>query len=141
MTKVRLHGSTEKFAIDEENLYALCHQPFVSGSLLVTATGKKYGTVVPIYSYVYAVGLLIVAAIAGGSPDIDVGDGDNTDRYIDGLGEWATANDIIMAPHCTNTCVAGRYYAAQDSIDVLVNTKADTTGTVKVLVWYSNHGA
>ena len=141
MSKIRLHGATEYFAIDEENLYALCHQPFKSGALVVTATGTKYGTVIPIYSYVYAVGLLVSIAIAGGSPDIDVGDGDNTDRYIDGLGAWATANDIITAPHAKNTCVAGRYYAAQDSIDVLVNTKADTTGTVYLLVWYSNHGA
>jgi len=96
---------------------------------------------IPAGAYVTKVALLCTAAIA--TQDLDVGDGSNVDRFIDGIVS-ASAGDMIVAPHTVGTTVAGgisggKYYAAADTIDVITNitgTGDDEAGSAKLLVWY-----
>ena len=119
----------------------------ISGEFATTGTGGATtsgimkSVSIPAGAYVTKVALLCTAAI--GSQDIDVGDGDNTDRYLDGIVS-ASAYDLIVAPHTVGTTVAGgvaagRYYASADTIDVKTNitgTLNDEAGSAKLLVWY-----
>lgn len=106
-----------------------------------TTSGIIKSVSIPAGAYVTKVALLCTAAI--GSQDIDVGDGDNTDRFLDGITS-ASADDLIVAPHTVGTVVAGgicagRYYDSADTIDVKTNvtgTLNDEAGSAKLLVWY-----
>jgi hypothetical protein len=126
----------------QNKLQTMVDCPVVSAALAVTgAAGTQKAVEIPAGAYVYKVALLCTGAVAGGStdPNMDVGDGDDLDRYMDGITDMA-ANDILIAPVGTGSTVAGKpasghYYAAADTIDVVNNATA-TTGTVKLMVWY-----
>ena len=98
-------------------------------SLAGVATGAFLKQVsIPAGAYVTKVALLCTAAI--GSQDIDVGDGDNDNRYLGAIVS-ASADDLIIAPHVAGTRVAGgfaggRYYSSADTIDVT----SDITATL-----------
>lgn len=129
--------------VNTDKLKAMVDCPLVSDEISVTATPSGGGAVVavsvPAGAYVYRVDVLAKSAVA--SSDFDVGDGDNTDRYFDGITTMTKYDsitspvDVGVAPGTTGEA-SGRYYAAADTIDVLVNATA-TTGTVQVLVWYT----
>ena len=114
----------------------------ISKEIDVTATPSGGGAVaavpVPAGAYVSKVGVLCTGAVV--SSDFDVGDGANTDRYMEGITTMATA-DLVMAPNVATGVdisageVGAHLYSSADTIDVLVNNTA-TTGSVKVLVWY-----
>ncbi len=115
----------------------------VSDAISVAATNTTTAAVtVPIGAYVTKVAILSTVSVA--NVDIDIGDGDNVDRYMDGVTTLVQYN-MILAPNVA-TGVDGtagetgaRYYAAADTIDVIENTtgSADTAvGSIKVLVWY-----
>ena len=112
-----------------------------SDAISVAATNTTTKAVdVPIGAYVTKVMMLSTIALA--NCDVDVGDGDSADRFIDGV-TTMTQYDIVGAPNIASgaACdeVNGRYYVASDTIDVVENTtgSADTAaGSVKVLVWY-----
>ncbi len=94
---------------------------------------------VPTGAYVTQVALLCTAAI--GSQDLDVGDGDNVERFLTAIVS-ASANALLVAPHndgatTAGGVVAGKYYSASDTIDVSSDaTGADAAGSAKLLVWY-----
>jgi len=109
----------------------------VSDAIVTTAAGVVEAIDIPASSYVYRVALYNPGASDIERGDIDVGDGDSSDRYIDGLTGLA-AKDIAVAPvagaDVASDEVAGHYYASADTIDVDVNGTA--AGSVKVMAWY-----
>lgn len=77
---------------------------------------------------------------SGGSPAIvlDVGDGGNTDRYIDG----ATVGQAGGITDSSNLAIdgIGYTYTAEDTIDILVQVApatGATSGTIKLIVTYT----
>ena len=114
----------------------------VSDAISIAATNTTTKAVdIPIGAYVTQVALL--CTVRAGSADIDVGDGDDVDRYVDGVTAM-TANNMIIAPNVASGTsganeVGGRYYAASDTIDLITNTTGsldDGVGSCRVLCWY-----
>ena len=117
---------------------------YQSKELDLTSTAGVYSVfTVPAGSYVLGVKILVTAAITAGSADIDVGDGDNPDGFIDG---WACAaggaalGSIVagLATTATAGISTGKYYAASDTIDVDINTVAGA-GKIKLLILLATH--
>lgn len=111
----------------------------LSNELDLTSTAGVYPVcTVPAGSYVLGVKILVTSAITAGSMDIDVGDGDNADMFIDGWDGTAgsvAVNTIIDASGSALEAgvASGKYYAASDTIDVDINTVA-SAGKIKLLV-------
>ena len=112
-------------------------QVAVSKELDLTSTAGVYPVIhIPAGTYVLGVQILVTSAITAGSMDIDIGDGDDPDRFIDG---WAAATgalalgSVINCPGAAAGVTSGRYYAAADTIDIDINTVAGA-GKVKLLV-------
>ena len=109
----------------------------VSDSISIASAATTAACSIPAGAYVKQVSVYNPGASAFSSADIDVGDGDSTDRYVDGM-TGLGAYDIATAPVPGNGVasdeVAGHYYASADTIDVKVNGTAD--GSVKVMAWY-----
>ena len=114
-------------------------QVAVSKELDLTDTAAVYPVIsIPAGTYVLGVQILVTSAITAGSMDIDIGDGDDADRYADA---WAAATgalalgSVIDCP-CGGVdgrgVTSGRYYAAADTIDIITNTVA-TSGKVRLL--------
>ena len=121
-------------------------QVAVSKELDLTDTAAVYPVIsIPAGTYVLGVQILVTSAITAGSMDIDIGDGDDADRYADA---WAAATgalalgSIIDCP-CGGVdgrgVTGGRYYVAADTIDVDINTVAGA-GKIKLLVHCSKLG-
>ena len=117
---------------------------YQSSELDLTSTAGVYQVFsVPAGAYVLGVKILVTSAITAGSADIDVGDGDNADGFIDG---WACAaggaalGSIVdgVASTATAGISTGKYYAAADTIDVDINTVA-SAGKIKLLVLMATH--
>lgn len=128
-----------KFPISESKLTALLECPVISAAIDVNAaTGLTVGVEVPAGAYVTKVALMATTTVV--AADIDVGDGDRADRFIDGL-TALTANNLVIAPNTatgtngTTGEVGGFYYEDADTIDVTVNGTG-SAGTVKLHVWY-----
>ena len=117
---------------------ALIQSPLVSAEIdCNAATGLIYGVTVPAGGLVRQVGVFGKTALAGGSGDIDVGDGDTKDLFIDGLTALAV-NEIAMGGEAGTNAAdphGGKYYADGDTIDAFINGTA-AAGTIKILVWY-----
>ena len=112
----------------------------ISEEFDLASTSGTYPVIhVPQGTYVTNVQILVTVVIVAGSMDIDIGDGDDVDRYADA---WAAATgalalgSIIDCP-CGGVdgrgVTSGRYYAAADTIDIITNTVA-TSGKVRLLV-------
>jgi hypothetical protein len=121
-------------------------QVAVSKEQDLTDTAGVYPVIsIPAGTYVLGVQILVTSAITAGSMDIDIGDGDDADRYADA---WAAATgalavgSVIDCP-CGGVdgrgVTSGRYYAAADTIDIDINTVA-SAGKVKLLVHCTNLG-
>lgn len=110
----------------------------VSQEIDATATNTTTAAVyVPAGSYVTRCALLATATVSGA--DIDLGDGDTADRFLDGVTDIAI-NDIVQSGLGSAVGAdprTGHYYSSADSIDVTTNI-IGTSGSVKVLVWYYN---
>ena len=112
----------------------------ISAQLDLTSTAAVYPVLdVPAGTYVHKVQILVTAVITAGSMDIDIGDGDDADRFYDG---WAAATgalalgSIIDCPGAGAGVQSGRYYVAADTIDIDINTVAGA-GKVRLLAWCS----
>lgn len=109
----------------------------VSDAIAVTAAGVTTACKIPAGAYVTKVALYNPGASAITSVDLDVGDGDSADRYIDGVTDIG-AKDMVFAPSpgagVASDEVGGHYYAAADTIDLDVN--GTDAGSVKVMAWY-----
>lgn len=120
---------------------------FISKALdLSVNTDSPYKMIrVPANSYVIDVKIVVVTAITAGSMDIDVGDGGDSDRYIDG---WDGSNNsnLINQVHtfgvssgATEVGVStGYYYSSKDTLDVTIGTVA-TSGSIKLLAYIINN--
>lgn len=81
----------------------------------------------------------------GGSPALvlDVGDGDDTDRYIDGSTIGQTGGSARLGSGVSAATAANSFnytYAAEDTIDVLAQVApatGATSGTVSLMVIYT----
>jgi hypothetical protein len=104
-----------------------------------TAGSTWKAVTVPAGAYVYQVGLYSVGPTnACVAMDLNVGDGVATARYLDGI-TAIPVGDIVMSGcygSVAGDMVGGHYYAAEDTIDVL-KVATGTTGTIKLLVWYT----
>jgi hypothetical protein len=80
---------------------------------------------------VLAVGLDVTTA-EGATLTIDVGDGSDTDGFLDGVNANTAAgytNSLVLAEAAPNTVVGysnGKYYAAADTLDVKIVNAAAT---------------
>ena len=65
----------------------------ISAQLDLTSTAAVYPVLeVPAGTYVHSIQILVTATITAGSMDIDIGDGDDADRFYDG---WAAATGAL----------------------------------------------
>ena len=119
-------------------------RPTVISDALSTANTNADGVIpmvsIPLGAYVTKVQVLATVAVA--NQEFNIGDGDNDDRYFDGI-TAITQYNSLTAPNTTSTAateeVSGRYYAAADTIDFVstITASADTAaGSIKLLVWY-----
>ena len=114
---------------------------YLSKELDLTSTAAVYPVFnVPAGAYVLEVKVLVTTVIVAGSMDIDIGDGDDADCYVDGWDGTAgsiTGNSIHsfgISSSATEVGVfTGKYYSSADTIDIDINTVA-TSGAVKLLV-------
>jgi hypothetical protein len=115
-----------------------------TATLAGVATGAVLGQVsIPAGAYVTKVQLM--ATIAVGTQELDVGDGDDTDRYMDGI-STITQYNILTAPAVQTgdigdgtAEVSGRYYADADTIDCISTVTASaavSVGSCILSVWY-----
>jgi len=114
---------------------------YSSSELDLTSTAGVYEVFqVPAGAYVLDIRVLVTSVITAGSADIDVGDGDDPDMFIDG---WdcstgsVLAGTIVLFGGASGASEAGvssgKYYSASDTIDVDINTVA-TAGKIKLLI-------
>ena len=119
-------------------------QVAISKDFDLTSSAATYPVIkIPAGTYVLGIQILVTSAITAGSMDIDVGDGDDTDRYANA---WAAATgalalgSVIDCPCGSTTGLgvqSGRYYVASDTIDITVNTVAGA-GSCRLLVHCTN---
>ncbi len=122
----------------------------VSPEVLMTAVATTGIMAVASGELALRVGVWVTAAIIGDAPDIDIGYGDETDIFFDGLATAAT-NKVIWAPggqafagvagttsygdivglDDADEC-DGRYFIHPDTIDVDVNTAA-SRGSIRII--------
>ena len=88
---------------------------------------------IPAKSFIppYGVTIYIPEVFAGGTPSMDVGDGDNDDGWIDTT-EITETSIGTYSGIAAAYAVAGKYYASADTIDVVVATGL-TGGTAYVI--------
>lgn len=91
---------------------------------------------IPAKTLVRSVGVLVTEALAGGTPSIDVGDGDDPDGWVDTLDVTETGAGTIYAGGTANSPYVrqnqGRYYAAADTLDIVLSSGL-TDGTCYVV--------
>lgn len=101
-----------------------------AGATALTSGDVLEALPLPAKSLVLAVGL-DVTTVEGGTLTIDVGDGSDTDGYLDGVDANTVASyasALALAEGTPNTVVgygAGKYYSAADTIDVKLVNAAD----------------
>mgnify|MGYP003131597313 CR=1 FL=1 len=119
---------------------------YQSAELDLTSTAGVYPVFnIPAGSYLLEVRVLVTSAITAGSADIDVGDGDDPDMFIDGWDCSAgsiLAGSIVLFGGASGASEAGvssgKYYSAADTLDVDINTVA-SAGKIKLLVLLATH--
>ena len=82
---------------------------------------------VPAETLVINAGLEVLTASASGVT-LDLGDGGDVDRYIDGLDSTSTGHGAQV----TNVSNVGHVYGSADTIDVKVIGAQDTSGKIRV---------
>jgi hypothetical protein len=82
---------------------------------------------------------VVTTLFAGGSPLIDIGDGDNTDGWIDQGDITATSTGTYSGDETTTAAYAdnGRYYSTADTIDAVVSASL-TAGEAYVFAYLIN---
>lgn len=99
---------------------------------------------VPAGTFVHTVGTVVYQAMDG-SPTLTIGDGDDTDGYLDstdiapGTAGSVTTPAIKLSEDGGNPYANGKYYAVADTIDaVWVIGTSPTTGVLKGFITYSD---
>lgn len=107
----------------------------VSGAITDGDTGDTVQCIeVPAGTFIppYGVSLYVAEAFAGGTPLLDVGDGADVDGWVDQTENTATSTGWYSGT-ASAYAVAGKYYSAADTIDVVVSASL-TDGTAYVVV-------
>ena len=118
-------------------------RPTVISKAISIAASNTTTAAVSIPKGAYVTKVAVLSTVAVTTADIDVGDGDNVDRYFNGI-VTIPQYDIMVSGGAADAVastgdVGGRYYAAADTIDVIENntgTLVVPAGSIKVLVWY-----
>jgi hypothetical protein len=96
-----------------------------------------YIEMVPVYAGETVVGVVLVTddLDTAGSPliTLDVGDGVDTDRYIDGTTVGRTGGTALMGGNITTAKTIGYVYPADDTVDIHVQA-APGTGATNVTI-------
>lgn len=111
---------------------------WISDAITEADTGTTKAVLnVPAGTLVTKVGIVVTEAFAGGSPLIDIGDGDNPDGWIDQGDITATTIGSYMGDETTTAAYSdtGRYYVTADTIDAVVSASL-TNGTAYVWAEY-----
>ena len=121
-------------ATTAQTIQATLGQPrlAVSGSITEADTGNTVQCVeIPAGAFVPPNGVTVYIAevFAGGSPLLDVGDGTNTDAWVDQTENTATTVGTYSGN--LEFGLNGKYYATADTIDVVVSGSL-TGGTAYV---------
>jgi hypothetical protein len=91
---------------------------------------------VPAKTFVAEVLLLITTAFDGGTPSVDVGDGDDADGWIDSGAITAATTGVYRGDETAGMIGAfqlgGKYYATADTIDAVVSASL-TAGAARIL--------
>jgi hypothetical protein len=79
---------------------------------------------------------VVTTLCAGGTPLLDVGDGDNTDGWIDQTDITATSTGTYSGDETSTAAYIdnGRYYSSADTIDVVVSASM-TAGEAYVFAY------
>ena len=90
------------------------------------------GTFIP----AYGVSCIVTTLFAGGSPLIDIGDGDDTDGWIIQADLTATSTGTYTGDETSTAhyAITGKYYSSADTIDAVVSA-ALTAGEAYVLAY------
>jgi hypothetical protein len=138
-SRMDLVRGKERFGLSENKGRAIAECPKVSKAISVVATAGTpiQAVVVPAGAYVYRVGVYCVAAVTSGD-GFSLGDGGGTNRYIHAVTAMRIGDIMYggQAGAVSGDHVHGHYYSTEDTIDVTLYGTA-TTGTIKVLVWYT----
>ena len=94
---------------------------------------------VPANTFIPALGVTVIVTtlFAGGTPTIDVGDGDNPDGWVDNVDVTVGTVGAYSGTE-TNTAAysgAGKHYVAADTIDVVLPNEAITAGEGYVMAY------
>ena len=107
---------------------------------LTSATGVYKVFAIPAGTYLLDLRILVTSTINAGSMEVDVGDGNDADRYIDcwdGTGGTVESNTIhsfgISSDATEVGTDTGRYYVNADTIDIDINTVA-TAGKIRLIL-------
>ena len=96
---------------------------------------------VPAHTFIppYGVSVVITTLLAGGTESLDVGDGDDGDGWVDSTDITETGTGTFSGTEANTGAyaVAGKYYSAADTIDVVVNASL-TAGEAYVLATMVN---
>ena len=115
-----------------EQFKNLVRNPFDSAEVDVSATGETNLVTVPAGMFA-KVSVMATDAVSG--TDVDIGDSDAADTFVDGLTTLAL-NEVVAAPipaAGVGTAEAGgKYYATSDTIKATVNSAG--TGKLKIIV-------
>ena len=93
---------------------------------------------IPEKCLVIAAGINPVTAANSTTLTVDLGDGTDVDRYVDGFDAKATTDGVPILP-TTGAAYAQyagpKYYPAADTIDIVLATLTGTLTTGKIRVW------
>ncbi len=110
--------------------YWLISDPITSAD----ANSTKAVLEIPAETFVSEVVLIVSTVFAGGTPSIDIGDGDNDDGWIDTVDITETTAGSYRGDETTTAAYSqtGRYYATADTIDAVIATGL-TSGSAIVM--------
>jgi len=107
----------------------------VSDDITNSDTGTTVAVIdVPAKTWIppYGVSIYVETAFAGGTPSIDIGDGSDTDGWIDTTDITETTIGTYSSTAAAYA-VTGKYYSAADTIDAVVSASL-TAGSARVMV-------
>lgn len=82
---------------------------------------------------VFAVEHIIVTQFAGGTPNLDIGDGDAANGYANDVNPAAAAGTLYNSSAATVTFTAGKYYGSAGDL-ILTHATGLTAGAARVVI-------
>lgn len=116
---------------------AIAAARLAAGATALTSTDVVQALPIPAKTLVLRVGLDVTTA-EGATLTIDVGDGADTDGWLDGVDANTAASycsALTLGEATPNTITGfsgGKYYSAADTIDVLINNSGIDTAVMRL---------